>query len=153
MKPSDLSIFYALNDTEAAILTIYGEARGEPFEGKQAVGVVIENRAVKHNQTVKAVCYAPSQFSCYLSADPNYPKLLSIAKNFQFALNGLGGQPMLQECSRAWTESCPDVDKLLDGATFYEVQGTVNAWFDNMKASGKLVKTASIGHHDFYKEA
>ncbi len=58
MRPEHASIFNALNDSEAAILTIYGEARGELFIGKQAVAQVIANRADRWHKTVKAVCFA-----------------------------------------------------------------------------------------------
>jgi spore germination cell wall hydrolase CwlJ-like protein len=150
MRPGHLRVFYALNDTEAAILTIYGEARGEPFEGKQAVGVVIANRAAKQNKPVKEICYAANQFSCYLSADPNYFALFNFAHQFDLSLTSNAG---LQECAKAWSDACPEIQARLDGATFYEVRGTKNNWFDKQKTIGKLILTASIGAHDFYKEA
>jgi hypothetical protein len=152
MKPEDVPVFDALDDTEAAILTIYGEARGEPFEGKQAVGVVISNRAQRRRKTIKEICYAPNQFSCYLSSDMNYPHLLDLARWLKHP-DQPSQIPRLFDCLHAWHDECPDVQKLLDGAAFYEVHGTKNEWFDKEKAAGKLIFTASIGHHDFYKEA
>ncbi len=149
MNPKDKPIFDALADDEAAILTIYGEARNQSLEGKQAIGVVIRNRA-KGGKSIRDIVYAPNQFSCYLSADPNYPKLLEVAANFHEALSL---NQALGECATAWHDPSADMDEMLDGATFYEVHGTKNAWFDKEKAEGRLALTASIGAHDFYKEA
>lgn len=148
MNPKDKPIFNALTDDEAAILTIYGEARNQGLEGKQAIGVVIRNRA-KGGKSIKDIVYAPNQFSCYLSADPNYPKLLEVAANFHEALKL---NQALGECRDAWWSSNASFEAMLDGATFYEVQGTKNEWFDKEVEAGTLVKTCRIGAHDFYKE-
>ena len=51
--------------------TIYGEARGESFEGQVAVAWVIKNRSIKRRRTLMEICLAPFQFSCWNSSDPN----------------------------------------------------------------------------------
>jgi spore germination cell wall hydrolase CwlJ-like protein len=54
--------------------TIYGEARGESWEGMLAVGWVIKNRAQQGGwwgATVPEVCRKPRQFSCWNASDPN----------------------------------------------------------------------------------
>ena len=71
-----------------ACLTLWGECRGESFEGKTWVAAVIWNRANDHLKRGKAndirdaigqVCLAPHQFSCwkngneFLQEDPSYP--------------------------------------------------------------------------------
>jgi hypothetical protein len=157
MKPEDAPVFNALNDSEAAVLTIYGEARGEIFAGKQAVAQVIANRAAKHKQNIKEVVYAPNQFSCLISTDPNYPKLRALAGDFKTVglddlFNNVTDGKVLQECVAAWKGDRSEVAGRINGATFYEVHGTKNEWFDKMKDKGKLVYTASFGSHDFYKE-
>lgn len=149
MNPKDIKIFYALDDTESAILTIYGEARGETFEGKQAVALVIANRAEQWGKTIRGVCYAKNQFSCYSSKDKNYPLLLSIAEDFDSAMQT---NKALQECSQAWHDETKEVEVLIDGATFYKVKGAHNPWFDRQIDKGVLVKVAEIEHHEFYKE-
>lgn len=53
-----------LTDLDALILTIWGEAQGEPIEGQIAVGCVIRNR-VTHGKSFADVCLAPKQFSCW----------------------------------------------------------------------------------------
>lgn len=63
-------------DIDAAVRTVYGEARGEPFEGQVAIAWVIRNRAEWQppswwGHTVEAVYYHPQQFSCFNHDDPN----------------------------------------------------------------------------------
>src|SRR5665213_1243171 len=63
-----------LSQVETLALTIYGEGRGESIEGQIAIACVIRNRAV--NKTIKEICLAPFQFSCWNKNDPNYPVLM-----------------------------------------------------------------------------
>lgn len=54
--------------------TIYGEARGETFQGKVEVAHVILNRAAIGGwwgDTIIKVCLKPWQFSCWNQNDPN----------------------------------------------------------------------------------
>lgn len=46
-------------------LTIWGEARGEPQAGKEAVAAVIWNRAQEQRKLPAVVCLQPRQFSCW----------------------------------------------------------------------------------------
>jgi N-acetylmuramoyl-L-alanine amidase len=55
----------ALSDTQALAVTLYGEARSEPVEGRIAVGNVVRNRMAKRFATVKGICLAEHQFSCW----------------------------------------------------------------------------------------
>jgi spore germination cell wall hydrolase CwlJ-like protein len=105
------------------------------MEGKQAIAVVLENRAQKDGKTIKQVAYEANQFSCLISTNPEYPLLKALADSIE-----------------AWHGDCKDVEKLLGDATFYRVTGAANAWFDQAVASGKLVEVATIGKHTFYKE-
>jgi len=52
--------------------TIFGEARGESIEGLVAVGNVIMNRAIASKNSVKEICIAPKQFSCWNQDEPNF---------------------------------------------------------------------------------
>jgi hypothetical protein len=55
--------------------TVYGEARGEKPEGRQAVASVVLNRARigprRYLKTIAGVCHQKSQFSCWNPSDPN----------------------------------------------------------------------------------
>jgi len=60
-------------------MLLFGEARGEPFSGKVAVGSVVRNRTLHprwwgHN--LREVILKPFQFSCFNFNDPNREKLL-----------------------------------------------------------------------------
>jgi N-acetylmuramoyl-L-alanine amidase len=57
-----------MTDLQALILTLLGEARGEPIEGKIAVAMVIRNRVLSKYggaQTYADVCLAKAQFSAW----------------------------------------------------------------------------------------
>lgn len=54
-------------------LTLFGEASGEPIEGKRAVASVIWQRAGGDTNRLESVCKAPRQFSCWNAAEPRVP--------------------------------------------------------------------------------
>lgn len=57
-----------LTDLEALTLTIWGEARGEPIEGKIGVAMVMRNRWLNHYRGAGSyvdVCTAHAQFSAW----------------------------------------------------------------------------------------
>lgn len=146
MTDEQKAVFEALTDIQLIAVTLYGEARGEPPEGKRAVAEVILNRAQKWGKTIKNVCLAKNQFSCFLTNDPNFPKLLGLAQDFP------SDNAALNACLEA-AEGAYTGDRTIGDATFYRVKGTKNAWFDGAVARGKLVKTGEIKHHEFFKEA
>ena len=78
--------------------TIYGEARGEDFKGKIAVGVVIRNRFLtrkyKGDHTITATCLRYMQFSCWNMDDPNRAKIFK-------ALNCGDWDDDMSECADA----------------------------------------------------
>lgn len=118
-----------------AARTVYGESRGETSEGRLAVAHVIRNRLKtgRWGTTVAAVCLAPSQFSCWLSSDPNRRKMLELAED-DFAL---------MYCAESWlaSEHLPDPSL---GATFYQVVGTGARW------SIGQTPLVVIGKQEFY---
>ena len=120
--------------------TIWGEARGEPFDGKVGVAWVLLNRQTLHlrwkDRTLAAICHAPSQFSCWLPTDPNARKVAQITLAdpafvdcMEVALSVLGGR-----------RPSP-----VDGATHYYADTIpAPAW-----AHGHT-PVAHIGHHLFF---
>jgi len=46
-------------------LTIYMESRGEPLQGKIAVGQVIQERMIEKHKSAAGVCLQRKQFSCW----------------------------------------------------------------------------------------
>jgi N-acetylmuramoyl-L-alanine amidase len=71
------------SDVDTLARTIWGEARGEPVSGMEAVASVVlnrlrRNRPRRFGRTVADVCTMPAQFSCWNEGDPNRAKLLRV---------------------------------------------------------------------------
>eukprot|EP00752_Nemacystus_decipiens_P015328 g13661.t1 len=98
--------------------TIWGEARGEPTQGREAVAAVVLNRVAKAQargghwwgDDVVGVCQAPWQFSCWNEGDPNREKLLAVDETDR------AFRECLQIASRAVAGELADPT---DGATHY----------------------------------
>ena len=126
--------------TDVLARTIYGEARGEILEGKQAVASAIMNRVAKkswYGQDVEGVCLFPYQFSCWDPYDPNRKKLLAVDES----------DPVFVECLQIADEAISGVlrDKS-NGATHYHTKHVRPAW-----AAGKAPCYA-VGAHLFYND-
>jgi spore germination cell wall hydrolase CwlJ-like protein len=74
-------------DEDQLVRTVYGEARGEPVAGQQAVASVIKTRMGLGKQGVQDVVFAPNQFEAWSdpknrpgmeALDPNSPQYQSI---------------------------------------------------------------------------
>ena len=141
--------FLKLSGSQILALTIYGEARGESVEGQIAVGSVILERVDKQGwmgKTIPEVCLKKWQFSCFNENDPNYPKLLHIAENWD---KEIPANKMLNSC---WgialglvTGNIPRTPEIADShATQYLTVDCNASWEKKMK------KVVTIGRHDFY---
>lgn len=123
-------------------MLVWGEARGEPVEGKLAVANVVRNRVNSPRwwgQDWLSVMLKPLQFSCFNEGDTNLPKLYEPTKY---------GYPI------SWLESYTAaigvyLDMLPDptgGATHYVRVGTKPDWLSKMSLC------VMIGNHEFYRE-
>lgn len=125
-------------DKASMALCIWREAAGEPLEGKVAIAHVILNRSRAQGRAPHAVVEAKLQFSSMtapgdptlvrwpLRPDPSFTVCMEVVED---AVNNLGQDPT-------------------GGATHYfNPAVVVPSWASSM------VKTITIGHHDFYKEA
>lgn len=135
-----------MNDTdkfstqEILAKTIWGESRGESYEGQQAVASVIINR-VNHGgwwgDSVRSVCLKPYQFSCWLKQDPNRIKMLEVDIDDNIYVQCLGIAAMAIN------------DSLFDNTfgcdSYYAINSPVPKW------SLKLTPIVTIGHHMFFK--
>ncbi|HTH15551.1 MAG TPA: cell wall hydrolase [Magnetospirillum sp.] len=118
--------------------TLWGEARGEPVRGIEAVAAVVMNR-VRHGgwwgDTVETVCKKPMQFSCWNPDDPNRAKLERVDDSDR----------VFRICVRtAWRAIAGALDDPTNGATHYHVRGLYPLW-----ARGRT-PTTEIGNHVFY---
>jgi N-acetylmuramoyl-L-alanine amidase len=97
-------------DEFIAACTLYGECRGEPLVGQQAVAHVLVNRKAsgKWGPSFQSVCQSHAQFSCWLQSDPNYPKMLSLSSD----------DPELKYLLAVLRSATPEVD-FTNGAMFY----------------------------------
>ena len=134
-------------DTTVDVLarTLWGEARGEPIAGIEAVAAVVANRARIAAErggwwwgaTIRDVCLKPWQFSCWNSGDPNRPRLLAVGR----------GDPVFETCVRIARRAA--LGLLADptgGATHYHAVGVGPYW-----AAGRS-PSAVIGRHLFYND-
>jgi spore germination cell wall hydrolase CwlJ-like protein len=138
-------------DIDTVARTLWGEARGEREEGMRAVAAVIINRAraarswmAKHpntphplfgDGTLRSVCKAKWQFSCWNEGDPNRSKIEGLPKTDPLYIKAIE--------ALAWVLTNPDPTF---GATHYH--SSVIKAPDWTKGATMTVK---IGHHLFYK--
>lgn len=131
----------AATDADVLARTVWGEARGEPRAGREAVAAVVVNRVAAGRRawglSVAAACLAPRQFSCWNADDPNRPKLLAVGPaDRAFA-------ECLAVARLALAGRLPDPT---GGATHYHAAGILPRW-----ARGRA-PSAAIGRHVFYRD-
>lgn len=129
------------DDWEALARTIYGESRGEPYEGQVAVAWVVKNRAARPSwwgKTIEEVCFKPKQFSCWNHGDPNLDVIHAATPNVPNYLRAMGVAALV---------IMGDLPDPTQGATHYHSDGIrTPLWAESLK------HTVTIGHHKFYRE-
>ena len=140
------SIIPENKEIELIAKTIWGEGRGESYEGKVAIGNVIINRykvsqATKKSDwwgnTIEQIILHPYQFSCHNHNDPNKTKIAKLTtEDYHYRESLKIARGILSGAIK---------DNTL-GATHYFAYKTVQPrWASKMK------RTKRIGNHDFYK--
>lgn len=138
------------HDVRILALTIYGEARGEPFPGKLGVGWVVRNRAENPGwwggPSLADVCLHRWQFSCWNENDPNSGQL------HRFGTDDLLEDAELRVCLRAALEvTSPSGVDISHGADHY----VRTDWLTSAKLRPNWANghdpVAEIGHHSFYR--
>lgn len=128
-----------VSDDTWAVLTIWQEARGEPMEGKIAVGEVIRNRTARKYSstgTVPSTVLWPFQFSGWDVHDPNRVASALVDDT----------DDIVKACQQAW-QTAKDQSDIAKGALLYYAPQTVSQppyWV--MHAT----MVAEIGRHRFY---
>ena len=132
--------------TDILAKTIWGEARGEPLAGQEAVAMVILNRVAFSRKRggkywwgndIAGVCQKPRQFSCWNTDDPNYRKLLRVNDS----------DPVYAACKRiAGRAAAGLLEDKTCGATHYHARNVCPRW-----SIGKI-PCAEIGSHVFYND-
>ncbi len=137
-----------MTDLEALILTLYGEARGEPIESLIGVANVIRRRVLDHYRgdlTFAAVCLHPAQFSCWIDAKDLLDKALA-----KLQTGTLGMMP--PDLAR-----CKEVAKATLAGTLADNTFTANHYlakelYDSPSCPGwakGLTPTRTLGNHVF----
>ena len=118
--------------------TVWGEARGEPFEGKVAVAWVIINRSRKPGwwgEDIRSVCTARWQFSCWFDAQAERVRFVD-ERNEKFA-------------------ACLDVAKRVMAGEIADPTGGADHYYADYIAAPKWARgrtpTARIGRHLFFR--
>ena len=120
-------------------LCVWGEARGESKQGKEAVAHVVMNR-YKHpkrfGKTVKEVILRPKQFSCFNAGSLSRANMLSVTDNEEW-----------KACfSAAQSVYLGKVKDNTTGATHYCRNDCHPSW------RKKMTPTTKIGNHVFFIE-
>lgn len=127
-----------VDDDHWAVLTIIGEAAGEPLIGKIAVAEVIRNRMKKRyasDGTVIGTVLRAKQFSMW----DDQARLLAARAD--------DDQQYVQEALRAWHES--ETSNVTHGAVLYHTTALTPPYW----TKGQSVKVATTIHrHVFYTD-
>jgi hypothetical protein len=147
MNADEKSLFLTLSPLQIMALTIHGEAEGEPFKGKLAVGFVIRNRADLWKMTAPGVCLEEDQFECYNQGNPRLPVLVDMARDLEG--NAVRLHDSLTAAQGVLSRNLLSNVKL---STFYKRVGLHSQWFQKAAGAGNIRYVCTVGNHDFYDE-
>jgi N-acetylmuramoyl-L-alanine amidase len=148
-KPASTNVIDATSMTNSYIVvaTLWGEARGEGENGMHAVMNVLMNRAKGDFSKVKDLCIKHKQFSMWNGVDDPSVSAIKLAKiQRDGKTSGMDGhmyKKAMELVDSAMKGQLPDIT---GGATFY-----FNPKKANPTWAKQMVKTKTIGNHDFYK--
>ena len=134
-------------------MAVFGEARGEKLLGMEAVAQVMTNRAKfphvvfgsrpgkTYEENLRAVLLKPTQFSCFLSDDPNFHKLFAPLKYESTVI-----WMMCLSCAEAMMIAHEKDDSFTQNSDHYfDSSIQPPSWADPTKA------TVKIGRLNFYR--
>lgn len=131
-------------DLDVLARTLWGEARGEGYDGQVAVAWTVRNRVDDGKvsswwgEGYAGVCQKPYQFSCWNKNDPNYPYLSG--------LKAIPAAQYAQARKAALAVITGEVSDPTKGATHYHATSIkAPAW-----TKGATL-TARLGNHVFYR--
>lgn len=133
--------FWFDHNVDWAARVAWGEARGEPNGGMQAVLNVMVNRKrdPRFPSSLVAVAKQHRQFSAYNHTDPNRPKLEKVAED----------DPQFKQAKRLATFAQLGVLwDVTDGATYYHSNTIARPVYLE-----RSEVTARVGNHVFYRYA
>lgn len=123
--------------------TIFGEARGEPEDGQEAVAEVVLNRSKsgRYPSSVTEVCLQPSQFSCWNASDPNRKRIIGLMPN--------AGDERFEKCLAIAAAALAGQHRQLSAKVLHYHATSISSpsW---VRDSPQRVMERKIGHHLFY---
>ncbi len=128
----DITKKYSNHEIVAA--TICAEAGDEPYAGKVAVGDVIATRAMKSNTSLRSVCLASKQFSCWNNRETMEQRMQTMRKH-----------PAWEECVAITHKISQPGYKPLSPATHY-----FNPLLANPDWAPRMRLVAIVGKHRFF---
>lgn len=136
------------DDLDILAKTIHGEARSEPFEGALAVAWVVLNRVRLgiRGSSVRDVCLARMQFSCWNQSDPNLRVIATTSPDADPSF-----LQAVAAAACAMSHSLPDPT---GGATDYHTTSqpaSAAVWPPGWAAD--YTPTVRLGAHSFYRRA
>lgn len=129
------------DDLDVVARTVWGEARGEPKDGRVAVAWVIKNRVKSPRwwgTDYPSVCKRPFQFSCWNLNDPNRAKIEA-----------------LTEDDKAFRECLKVASGVISGEVPDNTGGATHYFADSIEPpvwTKRMTQTVTIGHHTFFKD-
>jgi len=124
------------SDAFIAAATICAEAGGEPYAGQVMVGETIANRAIRSGASIRDVCLAPRQFSCWNNRGTMELRMQTMRKH-----------PAWGDCLRIAESICqPGYKPMLPVTHFYAPKLCHPAW------AKRMLLVAVVGNHRFYVE-
>jgi 8-oxo-dGTP pyrophosphatase MutT (NUDIX family)/spore germination cell wall hydrolase CwlJ-like protein len=129
-----------LKDAYVVAATLWGEARGEGIDGMQAVLNVVMNRTKGNFDKAKDAVLKPKQFSMWNNVKNPEKVSLELAQKQRGDKTYMAAIKLVDAAMKG---NLPDIT---NGATFYYNPKKANpSWAKSM------IKTKSIGNHDFLK--
>jgi len=124
------------SDATIAAATICAEAGGEPFAGQVMVGETIANRAINSGKSIRDVCLAPRQYSCWNNRG-----------TMELRMQTMRTHPAWESCLRIAENICqPGYNPASPVTHFYAPKLCKPSWAKRMRL------IAVVGNHRFYME-
>ncbi len=147
-------------DRAVAVVTMFGEARGESDVGLRAVAAVILNRASNPRwwgKTVTEVCRRPALFSCWNADDPQSARLRGVLTTNGVLTAEAAMNPQIERARRAWAAiETGEMSDPTSGCTHYLTPEAYDRHQRAGRRSGsswsfRARPTATIGGHMFFR--
>lgn len=138
---------FSTSDLDILARTIFGEARGQAFEGQLAVAWTVKNRTLRPSRfapTASQVCLAHKQFSCWNREDPTFIRMVTVSTPDPAYVTALAAAGLVL------TEQAKDPTGGADHYCTVKSPRPGMIWPPFWSKSMK--RTAVIGDHQFFKE-